>query len=250
MADKTQQTIKLIEAGDLKGGRHLLIKQLKSNPRDDAAWFWLAKTVETDELRRECLEEALKHNPENVLAQQALDKLAGRSKAPVNKWEFTGTAAPKTPAAKAESVRRQPKTALALLTLLLALAIIAVTYFSSREYLAYRSEGRVTSATGLKSTKQAGPAGDGEICSAKYQFMAYGTLHKSENTFPCSEWKRIDKTQQMQVEYLISHPDQNRCYPTPTKYEAITFLFMPAWRFWLTFSGDYSSTILARRMTL
>jgi hypothetical protein len=43
----------LIEAGNLNGGRQLLIKQLKPNPRDDAAWLWLAKTVETDELRRE-----------------------------------------------------------------------------------------------------------------------------------------------------------------------------------------------------
>lgn len=75
--DALQKAIKLAEAGDKAGARHALIKILKAQPKNDEAWVWMAQVVESERLRQESLQEALKHNPQNWQARQALKLMSG-----------------------------------------------------------------------------------------------------------------------------------------------------------------------------
>jgi hypothetical protein len=67
----------LIKAGEDEKARACLVRILKTDPTNDTAWVWMASVVETEQLRRQCLEEALKHNPRNKMAQRALQKMNG-----------------------------------------------------------------------------------------------------------------------------------------------------------------------------
>ena len=67
----------MIEAGKFDQAHSVLLEKLKTDPKNDVAWFWMSKVVATDELREECLQEALKYNPKNALARAALDELRG-----------------------------------------------------------------------------------------------------------------------------------------------------------------------------
>ena len=162
MADPIQQAINYIEAGNFDQAHSVLLEKLKADPRNDAAWFWMSKVVATDELREECLQEALKYNPKNALARTALDEMHAKPAAAPGKWSTVEHAAPK---AKTQSVvsagtpRRRNTIPAAIIIVVLALMLIAVTYFFTREDLAYRSEGSVVSATVIKLNKERGSAG-------------------------------------------------------------------------------------------
>jgi Tfp pilus assembly protein PilF len=75
MADKLQRAIARIKADDKTDGRQFLWEILKADPKNDKAWLWMSAVVDTDELRQECLEEALKVNPSNQTARNGLAKL-------------------------------------------------------------------------------------------------------------------------------------------------------------------------------
>lgn len=247
MADPIQQAIQLFEAGSFDQARALLLKTLKADPRNDTAWFWMSKVVATDELREECLQEALKYNPKNTLARAAWEKLQDKPAAAPAKWNIVENTAPKM---KTRSVsagpRRRPNTIpAAIITLLLALALIAVTYLVTREDLAYRAEGRVVSATVIELIKGQGSAGTPERCQAEYQFMAYAALRKGTVAIPCAEWNRLDDSRLIQVQYLVSQPDRSRAYPpaeTTERYAVIGFglaallivvsVVLIVWRMW------------------
>jgi uncharacterized protein HemY len=53
----------------------VLIQRLKRNPKNDEAWVWLASITADREKRQKCLEEALKHNPNNATAKRVLQKM-------------------------------------------------------------------------------------------------------------------------------------------------------------------------------
>ncbi|MDX1522725.1 MAG: hypothetical protein R3264_13940, partial [Anaerolineae bacterium] len=72
MADSIDQAIFAIKSGDSSRGRRLLTELLQTDPANDRAWVWLAKSVTTPEWRRACLDRALALNPANPEAQQAL----------------------------------------------------------------------------------------------------------------------------------------------------------------------------------
>ena len=92
------------------GGRRLLIEKLKADPKNDAAWFWMSKVVDTDDLRQEYLQEALKHNPRNQSASRALAELRGRYPSPWGQSAQAATAMSETRLAGARPERRQGKT--------------------------------------------------------------------------------------------------------------------------------------------
>ncbi len=73
--DDLEQAIALIKSGEKADGQQLLIEVLKTDPKNDAAWVWMSAVVDTDDMRRECLEEALKFNPSNRAAALGLEKL-------------------------------------------------------------------------------------------------------------------------------------------------------------------------------
>jgi len=212
MADKLKQAIQFIKAGDKGRARQLLIEKLKTDPKNDTAWVWMATVVETAELKRECLEEALKHNPDNVIARQALEGIEQQpSPSHIAAVAFdTVEARPVKTSAGRRKVNR-----FALPLFLVALIVIAATYFISREELDYRSNGEIISATILKMDKTDNSRDKAEVCTADYQFMAYGALRKGSSDFPCTEWNRLEKGHLIQVQFQASHPGLNRYFPRP-----------------------------------
>ena len=247
MADPIQQATKLIEAGNLDQAHSLLLEKLKADPRNDVAWYWMSKCVATDELRKECLQEALKHNPKNALALAALDEMHDKPVAPPSKWSALENTAPnqKTRSVSAGPQRRPNTIPAAIVIFLLALALIAVTYLFTREDLAYRAEGRVVSATVIKLNKDRGSEGAPDRCQAEYQFMAYAALRKGTVTIPCADWDRLDDTRRMQIQYRDSQPDRSRVYPpveTTERYAVVGFglaalliiagIVLIVWKFW------------------
>jgi len=68
--------ITAIRSGDKARGRTLLAQVLRIDPRNEAAWLWMASVAETPERRRECLERALAINPNNEGAHRALKALS------------------------------------------------------------------------------------------------------------------------------------------------------------------------------
>jgi hypothetical protein len=248
MADAIQQAIKLIEAGKFDQAHAVLLEKLQSDPKNDVAWYWMSKVVATDELREECLQEALKHNPKNALARSALEELGDKPvAAPASKWGPIEQTAPK---AKSRSVRvgsqHRPNTIPAAIMLcVIALILAGVTYVFTREDLTYRSEGRVMSATVTKLNKERGSEGAPDRCQAEYQFMAYGALRKGTVAIPCADWDQLDDSRRLQIQYLVSQPDRSRVYPpaqTTERYAVMGFglaalliivgIVLIAWRFW------------------
>jgi type VI secretion system protein VasI len=76
--DSLQQAIAAIRAGDKNTGKVLLAHVLRTDPHNGSAWEWLACTVDDAGQKRECLERALKINPNSQWARQQLDALTPR----------------------------------------------------------------------------------------------------------------------------------------------------------------------------
>jgi hypothetical protein len=225
MADKLKQAIQLIKAGDNDRARQLLIEKLKTDPKNDTAWVWLATVVETAELKQECLEEALKHNPHNEVARRALTAM-GQPPEPLQEQTGPVTTGP----AAFDVVEARPITKptgrrkiirLALPIFLLALIVIALTYVVNLGELAYRNNGDVINATILKLDKATDANSPAEVCTAAYQFLAYAALRKGSSAFACAEWAQVDKSRMIQIEYQRSQPDVSRYYLRPNSADTL-----------------------------
>jgi hypothetical protein len=90
-----QEAIAAIQAGDKQTGRQKLIRVVRSDPRSETAWLWLAETVDDPDKKRECLERVLSINPDNQHARQALSRLASPAPPPPAQ-ETTATQPPPT----------------------------------------------------------------------------------------------------------------------------------------------------------
>ncbi len=95
-----KEAITAIRAGDKAAGREKLMKVIELNEFHEHAWMWLGATVDSDEERIICLENALTINPQNEKARQVLEKL--RSKQPAS--------APTIPPAPGSSAAPPPST--------------------------------------------------------------------------------------------------------------------------------------------
>ena len=252
MADKLKQAIQLIKSGDKERARQLLIEKLKTDPKNDTAWVWLASVVETAEFKQECLEEALKHNPHNEVARRwkmshaSGDTLAaiGEPQPPFqSQTEPVAFEAVEARPAKRSTGRRKI-IRLALPVFLLALIVIALTYVVNLDEFAYRNHGDVINASILNLDKAADANGN-DVCTAAYQFMAYGALRKGSSAFPCTEYAQVEKSHVIQIEYQISQPDVSRYYLRPNNADTlmpagfglggvlvIVSLALLAWGFW------------------
>jgi hypothetical protein len=228
MADKLKQAIQLIKSGDTERARQLLIEKLKADPKNDTAWVWLATVVETAELKQECLEEALTHNPHNEVARRALAAM-GRPPEPLPDRTPVATTPVTTTPTTFEAVearpakvptRRRKINRLALPLFLLALSVIALTYIINLEELAYRNHGDVINATILDLDKAA-DANGADVCTVAYQFMAYGALRKGNSAFACGEWTQVEKSRMIRIEYQISQPDVSRYYQRPNNGDTL-----------------------------
>jgi tetratricopeptide (TPR) repeat protein len=56
----------------------LLLQAVEQEPRNEEAWLWLSRLVETDQQRIECLRRVVEINPGNQAAQADLDRLTGQ----------------------------------------------------------------------------------------------------------------------------------------------------------------------------
>ncbi len=78
MSDKLNQAIKYVKSGDKEYGKHLLTEVLDAEPENEQAWLWMSAVVDTDELRRECLQKVLQYNPRSQMAKRGLEQLQHR----------------------------------------------------------------------------------------------------------------------------------------------------------------------------
>ena len=75
MSDNLQQAIAAIKAGDKETGQQLLMKVIKADPKNEAAWLWMASTLDDPQEKKECLQKVLQINPKNATANKALTQL-------------------------------------------------------------------------------------------------------------------------------------------------------------------------------
>ena len=75
MTNDLQQAIAAIKAGDKEAGQQLLAQVIKAEPKNEAAWLWMASTLDDPQEKKECLQKVLQINPDNETARQALAQL-------------------------------------------------------------------------------------------------------------------------------------------------------------------------------
>ena len=73
--EKLRQGIEAARRGDKLAAQRLLRQVVENDRNNEIAWMWLASTLDNLQERREALEEALRVNPRNTRAQEALKQL-------------------------------------------------------------------------------------------------------------------------------------------------------------------------------
>ncbi len=72
----------LREARDVPRARQLLTQSLKLDPNNEMAWLWLSRTTDDPARQLQCVERALKLNPDNAQAKALHEKLLARAAPP------------------------------------------------------------------------------------------------------------------------------------------------------------------------
>lgn len=75
MGNELQRVDTLIKEHKDSEAREILLQIVEANPSNDEAWVWLASITPDRATRQKYLEEALKHNPRNQIAQRTLQKM-------------------------------------------------------------------------------------------------------------------------------------------------------------------------------
>lgn len=70
------------EEKNLSKGRELLTQSLRLDADNDMAWLWLSRTVTDRTKQRQCIERALKINPDNQQAQTFMERLTNTPVSP------------------------------------------------------------------------------------------------------------------------------------------------------------------------
>jgi len=83
MSGTLTRAINYIKSGNKVLGKQLLTTILKKDPQNVDAWLWMSAVVDTDDLRRECLQEVLKYDPNNQAAMRGLEKLPEKRAVPI-----------------------------------------------------------------------------------------------------------------------------------------------------------------------
>lgn len=69
-ADTLQSAIAPIRSGDQGAGKLLLAEVIRDEPGNETAWLWTSSTVDSNQQRRERLEQVLGINPHNETARR------------------------------------------------------------------------------------------------------------------------------------------------------------------------------------
>jgi hypothetical protein len=97
LQQKLRMGIDAARRGDKAAAQLLLRQVVAADPQNELGWMWLASAVDSLDERRVCLENALRINPNNTRAREALRRL-----------QPAGTAAPAREAAPRQRPRPQP----------------------------------------------------------------------------------------------------------------------------------------------
>jgi hypothetical protein len=193
-----KQAVALIKAGDDAGARELLLEVLKSDPTNDTAWVWMAAVVDKDHLRKECLEEALKHNPHNEAARRALKRLQTAGRITYNRM--------------VDRSRRRQQTAVHGFSILLFLAGLMMAFINCSRYpqdLAFQAEGQAAQARIVRLYQRTGRA-SGDY--AEYVYDVGGHRYTGESRIPYQDWKQVWVGGTIKIRYLPSNPSVSRYY--------------------------------------
>lgn len=134
MANQDEQLRLGIEAarrGDRDAAELLLRQVVTNDPDNELAWMWLASSVDDIAERRRCLENALRINPNNARAQEALRRLGGASTSAkhgrrvVNQLRQQSSAPRQSPTREADG----PSTAFIIVGALALVGVIALVVF-------------------------------------------------------------------------------------------------------------------------
>jgi hypothetical protein len=187
-----EQAIALVNAGDNAQARTLLVEVLNNDPTNDTAWVWMAVVVDTLDLRRECLQEALKHNPRNKTARRALDKLETQGLVTYNQIE-------------GKSLRKQRWVAhgLPLLLFLLGIVLGVIGWLRYQQELTLQTEGRAIPAGIVRLYQRTGRA-TGSY--AEYAYDIGGKHYTGEARIPYQDWAKLQVGQAIIIRYLPSNP--------------------------------------------
>ncbi|MCL4563010.1 MAG: tetratricopeptide repeat protein [Chloroflexi bacterium] len=77
-----QQAIDALNSGNRDTAARLLAKVVAQDPRDEAAWLWLAACLDDVDKKRYCLHKVLEINPENETVRMDLSRLETNPPAP------------------------------------------------------------------------------------------------------------------------------------------------------------------------
>jgi hypothetical protein len=91
MIDGLDSALIALRNGERNKARSILADILRSNPKNELAWYWLATCVDSVQQKRDCLSRAVALNPNNLQAKAALAKLEHCLPMPDNK---TGASLP------------------------------------------------------------------------------------------------------------------------------------------------------------
>jgi hypothetical protein len=133
-SDDVQQKLRLgIEAarrGDKAAARMLLRQVVTENPDNELAWMWLASAVDDLDERRACLQQALRLNPDNTRAREALSRLQPGSGARAEAVRPARARQRPTEAQAPAAARSGPSTMAILAGALVILAVITALIFA------------------------------------------------------------------------------------------------------------------------
>ena len=85
MVDRLDSALIALRSGERNKARSILADILRSNPKNELAWYWLATCVDSAQQKRDCLSRVLALNPNNLQAKAALAKLEHSLTMPDNK---------------------------------------------------------------------------------------------------------------------------------------------------------------------
>jgi tetratricopeptide (TPR) repeat protein len=87
--------------GDKEKARQMLMQSIKLNPQNEMAWLWLARTLEAPRQQMDCVERALRINPENeqalAMREEILAALLNQPPKKTQTTEIFRTPAPTQP---------------------------------------------------------------------------------------------------------------------------------------------------------
>jgi hypothetical protein len=72
------------KSGKMEEAQEWLIKLLQIDRYNEQAWLWLSGTADNDQDRLDCMQEILKINPNNALAQRGLAALQAKGVKPAS----------------------------------------------------------------------------------------------------------------------------------------------------------------------